>query len=234
MDRSKAPYVIPWTGERTLSAPLTVTATGVAYADPVQDALARDVDGVLWTLCGGTATGRPEYAAELHPERQRTAMEKLLCAGCKQPAARDERGMQWVLPCFGEVEPSCWEGVRSAIPPMCAACARTAPGLCPVLRRGHVELRVREAELIGVLGTLHPRPGEPGEPDPDALVLIGSPDLRFVVARQAVRELRRCTVIESGPQTPGLTCRPGERHRIDGRRSPPWTTSSRKRSGTSN
>ncbi|WP_128378543.1 hypothetical protein [Streptomyces cavernae] len=195
MTRLTVPYVTPWTGESTSPPPVTVTASGVAYADPAQDALARDVDGVLWALCGGTATGRPEYAAELHPERQRTAMENLLCACCKKPGARDERGMLWVLPLLDDSVDARWEGVRSAIPPMCEACAKTAPRLCPRLREGHVKLRVREAEPIGVRGTLYPRPGEQGPQDPDALVLFGSADLAFVVARQAVRELRRTTVV---------------------------------------
>ncbi|MGX4695078.1 hypothetical protein [Streptomyces sp. JNUCC 63] len=195
MKRPTAPYVTPWTGESTPPAPVTVTAACVAYADLVRDALARDLDGVLWTLCGGTTTGRPEYAAELHPERQRTAMDDLLCAGCKKPAARDERGMLWVLALLDDVAAASWEGVRSAIPPMCEACAEQAPRLCPRLREGHAKLRVREAEPIGVRGTLYPRPGGQGAPDLDALVLYDSPDLPFVVARQAVRELRRITVV---------------------------------------
>jgi hypothetical protein len=184
-----------WTGEDASPTPVTITASGVAYADPVQDALARDLDGALWTLCRGMASGKPKYAAELHPERQKTAMDELLCAGCKQPAARDENGMLWVLPLLDDAVETTWEGVHAAIPPMCEACADQAPRRCPVLREGHVKLRVLEAELIGVRGTLYPRPGEPGEPEADALVLYDSPDLPFVVARQAVRELRRTTVV---------------------------------------
>lgn len=67
--------------------------------------------------------------------------------------------------------------------------------LCPRLRKGHVRLRVREADLIGVRGTLHPRPGALGPPDSDALVRHDSPETPFVIARQAVRELRRTTVV---------------------------------------
>jgi hypothetical protein len=70
-----------------------VSASGVAYADPVREALARGQDGVLWALGGGSTTGRPEYGAEFHPERQRTAMDGLLCACCKAPTA-----LLWVLP----------------------------------------------------------------------------------------------------------------------------------------
>ncbi|MFJ9380232.1 hypothetical protein [Streptomyces sp. NPDC101455] len=181
---------------------MTVTASGVVYADPVQDDFARDLDGALWTLCRGMARGKPKYAAELHPERQKTAMDELLCAGCKKPAARDKNGMLWVLPLLDDVVETTWEGVRAAIPPMCEACADQAPRRCPVLREGHVKLRVLEAEQVGVRGTLYPRPGERGEPEPDALVLYASPDLPFVVARQAVRELRRTTVVDFAAAIP--------------------------------
>ncbi|MER7870613.1 hypothetical protein ABTZ90_26690 [Streptomyces cellulosae] len=69
--------------------------------------------------------------------------------------------------------------MRTAIPPMCEPCSESAPRLCPRLRDGHVLLRVREAELIGVRGTLYPRPGRPGPADDDALVLRRSPDERL-------------------------------------------------------
>jgi hypothetical protein len=78
---------------------------------------------------------------------------------------------------------------------MCELRAETTPGLCPRLREGHVKLRVRVAEPIGVRGTLYPRLDEPGVPDADALVLYDSPDLPFAVARQAVPELSRLTVV---------------------------------------
>ncbi|MEU9480736.1 hypothetical protein [Streptomyces sp. NPDC048191] len=104
--------------------------------------------------------------------------------------------MLWLLPLPDDDMPgNGWEGLRTAVPPVCTVDADRAPKLCPRLRDGHVLLRVKEAELIGVRGTLHPRPGEPGLPTEDALVLFDSPDLPFVVARQVVRELRRCTVV---------------------------------------
>ncbi|MFG2816653.1 hypothetical protein [Streptomyces sp. NPDC048410] len=189
------PYVLPRTGELGPPARVVVTPAGVRYLDPAWDESWRDLDGALWEVRGGAPTGPPAYTAELHPARQREAMEGLLCAGCAGPADRGPDGMLWLLPLLGAGPDTRWEGVRTAIPPMCAACAEVAPTVCPVLGDGHVELRVWEAELIGVRGTLHPRPGEPGDPDPDALVLHDTPDLRFVVARQAVRELCRTTVV---------------------------------------
>ncbi|MET9779421.1 hypothetical protein ABZ023_35180, partial [Streptomyces sp. NPDC006367] len=77
-------------------------------------------------------------------------MEGLLGAACKKPADRDERGMPWVLPVVGDGTGTRWERVRSVIPPMREPCAKTVPLLCPQLRDGHVQLRVREAKLIGV------------------------------------------------------------------------------------
>lgn len=179
-----------------------VSSRGVAYADPVLDGFHRDRDGILWTVSGGTRTGSPEYARELHPSRQKVTMQQLLCAGCGGPASRDERGMLWVLPLLDDAEDRSWENVRTVIPPMCEVCSTKATQLCPRLRDGHVELRVQEAEKIGVQGTLYPRPGEPGEPDPDALVLYDSQDQPFVIARQLVRELRQVAVAAVAPPAP--------------------------------
>ncbi|MFD6024572.1 hypothetical protein [Streptomyces griseoluteus] len=199
------PYVLPRTGELGPPVPVVVTPAGVRYADPAQDQNWRDIDGTLWEVREGTPTGPPAYTAELHPARQREAMEQLRCAGCYGPADRGPEGMLWLIPLLGAAPDSRWEGVRAAVPPMCAVCADLAPRVCPVLREGHVTLRVREAEPIGVLGTLHPRAGEPGPPDPDALIVYDSDALPFVVARHAVRELRRVTVTSwQLHQTPAL------------------------------
>ncbi|MFC9534442.1 hypothetical protein ACFT38_28445 [Streptomyces sp. NPDC056975] len=132
------PDVIRWTGEHTLSATVVVTPRGVAYADAAQDAQGRDRFGVLWQLCGGQSTGRPAYAASLHPARQKAAMEDLRCAVCTVPADRDASGMRWVLPLPDDVTPDAvWEGVRTSVPPLCALHADSAPRLCPRLREGH-------------------------------------------------------------------------------------------------
>ncbi|WP_328491288.1 hypothetical protein [Streptomyces zaomyceticus] len=188
------------------------SARGITYADPEQDDRHRDIDGVLWVVCAGSATGGTEYAKELHPDRQCTAMDLLLCAGCKLPAARNKRGMTWILPLLDDATDTVWEGVQTAIPPVCEVCADLAPQACPVLRDGHVELRVREAEVIGVRGTLYPRPGQNHSPDPDALVLYDSPDLPFVVARQLIRELRDVTVVHRTPGPHPIDPRRGDRH----------------------
>ncbi|MER7952081.1 hypothetical protein ABTY59_32285 [Streptomyces sp. NPDC096079] len=179
-----------------------VSARGVAYADPTLDTLLRHPDGIPWAACGGTPTGSPAYAQELHPKRQRAAMEGPQCAGCGYEPARDERGTLWLLPLLDDAADTVWEGVHTVTPPMCEICKTKATRFCPRLREGHVELRVQEAEKVGVRGTLYPRPGMPGEPDPDALVLFDTPDEAFVIARGLVRELRGVTVVAfSAPTT---------------------------------
>ncbi|WP_136103278.1 hypothetical protein [Streptomyces sp. S816] len=77
---------------------MVVAVAGVSYADPAHDALARDADGVLRELCGGTATGRPDYA-DLHTGRRRETMDNLRCAGCNEPAARDGAACCGFSPC---------------------------------------------------------------------------------------------------------------------------------------
>ncbi|MEU7028872.1 hypothetical protein AB0A60_19550 [Streptomyces sp. NPDC046275] len=157
---SMAPYVLPRRGEHLLPMDIRVGPAGVSYADPAQDKAARDEDGILWAVCGGPFTGAAEYAAELHPERERETMQALRCAGGKEHEAdRDDRGMLWLLPLLDHAEDTVWEGVRTVVPPMCGFCADAAKVLCPRLREGHVELRVREAEKVGVRGTLYPREG---------------------------------------------------------------------------
>ncbi|WP_121828800.1 hypothetical protein [Streptomyces sp. S1] len=197
-----APYVVPWKEETLPDLDTMVGSFGVAYTNPLHDTFQRDKDGILWAVCEGTRAGGPAYARELHPHRQREAMERLLCAGCSGPPARDERGMLWVLPLLDDGDDPGWHCVRTVIPPMCEPCKTKATEACPWLRDGHVELRVKEAEKIGVRGTLYPPPGVEDEPDPDALVLFDTPEEGRVIARQLVRELREVTVIAVRRSTP--------------------------------
>ncbi|MFJ9434893.1 hypothetical protein ACIRQY_35370 [Streptomyces sp. NPDC101490] len=199
MPGPKPPYVVPWKGETVLSPTVQISRFGVEYARPALDSACRDRDQILWAVCGGEPDGGPAYARELHPERQQEAMDGLLCAGCVGEPTRDSSGMLWVLPLLDFAGNTVWEGVRTVIPPLCQGCADHAKAFCPRLREGYVELRVGEAEPVGVMGTLHPRPGQQGRPDHDALVLYDSPDMPFTIARQSVRELRRTTVVAVVP-----------------------------------
>ncbi|MGC4950932.1 hypothetical protein ACLQ2N_32670 [Streptomyces sp. DT224] len=191
MTTTRAPYIIPWAGEITLPEPLMITPGGVFYVDPRVDQRHRDDDDVLWEACGGQQTG-PRIYALLHPARQREAMRNLLCATCGGPASRNADGMLWLMPLLAgpPAEGTTWEGVQTTIPPSCEPCADRVTAGCPWLRDGHVRLRARVAEQIGVRGTRYSRTGQPSlAEDDDALVLYDSPDARYVVARHAVREL---------------------------------------------
>ncbi|MFC9534443.1 hypothetical protein ACFT38_28450 [Streptomyces sp. NPDC056975] len=66
-----------------------------------------------------------------------------------------------------------------------------------------VQLSAREAEQVGVRGTLYARPDEWGLPAEDTFVPYDSAELAFVIAREAVRELRGITVY--GPTTCPVT-----------------------------
>ncbi|MFE9723600.1 hypothetical protein ACFYQ5_08385 [Streptomyces sp. NPDC005794] len=90
MDRPVAPYVISWTGESTTSADVVITPAGVAYPDPAQDTPKRDLDNVLWELCGGTATGQPRTPPNSTP-RAGTPRRKAFSAPCarSRPHASD-------------------------------------------------------------------------------------------------------------------------------------------------
>ncbi|MFE0773358.1 hypothetical protein [Streptomyces sp. NPDC058861] len=182
-------------GETVPTFDTLVGSYGVAYTDPFKDTFHRDADGILRAICEGPRTGGPAHARELHPYRQREAMERLLCAGYSGPPSRDERGVLRVLPLLDDADDPTRGCVQTVIPPMCDPCKTKATQACPRLRDGHVELRVKEAEKIGVWGTLYPPAGVEGEPVPDALVLFNSPDEGRVIARRPVRELRDFTVV---------------------------------------
>lgn len=126
-------------------------------------------------------------------------MEALNCAVCVAPADRSALGMLWLLPLLDESVSGLWEGMLTSIPPICASHAEIAPEYCPVLREGHAVLRVRRAELVGVRGTVYPRPGTSQSLERDAVVLHDSPQARFVVAQEAVRRLSAVSVVRVVP-----------------------------------
>ncbi|MCG7523836.1 hypothetical protein MHW47_05155 [Streptomyces sp. OfavH-34-F] len=204
------PFVLPWAGETVLPATLRTDHDGVSYVDPDVDRAHRDDDGVLWEAWGGRQTGARIYT-RLQPDRQHRAMRLLLCATCGRSAGRTAEGMLWLLPLLDgpPAEGTSWEDVQTTVPPSCEECADRVTLQCPWLRDGYVRLRVREAPMIGVRGTLYPRTGEPGPPEDDVAVRYDSPDARYVVAQHAVRELRLVTVEAVVPprpedRTPGL------------------------------
>lgn len=107
-------------------------------------------------------------------------------AGGRRPAPRTR--CSGCLPLFDGGD-AYGEGVRSAIAPMCEACAASVPRL----REGHVKLRVREADRSTCAGPSTRTPGH--QTGSGRSPLYDSPGLPLVLARQAVRELRLTTVI---------------------------------------
>ncbi|WP_406290619.1 hypothetical protein [Streptomyces sp. NBC_00209] len=178
-----APYVIPWAGETILPMPLLSTRSDVFCDDARADRRHRDDDGVLWEVWGGHQTG-PRVYTLFHPVHQREAMRALPCATCGRPADRKAAGMLWLLPLLDgpPAEGTTWEGVQTTIPPSCVPCAdRVATG-CPWMRDGHVRLRARIAEQVGVHGTLYSRAEQPG-PDLDLTLPPRREGRSCVVAR---------------------------------------------------
>ncbi|MFK0119319.1 hypothetical protein [Streptomyces sp. NPDC090994] len=148
----------------------------------------RDVDGLLWERWEGAQTGELDWAAH-HPARQREVMDgRPLCGVCKGDPDRDERGTLWLLHADENVQAlvSFLGSVTTATPAVCISCARRALRACQELQRGFIALRVREAPVIGVRGTLY----SPTEaPLANQVVRFGDVALHRVVARQLMREL---------------------------------------------
>ncbi|MBC2879310.1 MULTISPECIES: hypothetical protein [Streptomyces] len=210
-------FVAPRDGEAPSAIPLVLDPKrGVTYG-PHEVPGDRDIDGTLWQRWAGTPTGalRP---AEHHPARQRIAMERLLCAvGGGPPDRQPHRGMLWLLPAepplsLTRTRP---RDVLTATPPTCMFCAHRALITCDALRRGHLALRVPEAEPVGVRGTVYSPTGPPVR---QQFVAFTDPAIRWVVAEQLVLELRGAVpenLTVTRRSLPGRHPRPGSPHRAN-------------------
>jgi hypothetical protein len=186
------PYITSWSGERPSRTPVVANGSrGIAYQRERRSD--RDAHGVLWTRCvRAPGVGEPEFG-KVHPYRQRQAMRQLLCQVCGRPADRTEQGILWLM---GEPERA-WSGKDSTgQPPVCLRCAGPASRVCPHLRRGLLAMRVRHAPIVGVWGLLH-RAGRHGPVGVGAAALgYDDPRVRMLQARQLMRDLRDCTVVD--------------------------------------
>ncbi|MFD9575369.1 hypothetical protein ACFWBI_36820 [Streptomyces sp. NPDC059982] len=158
-----APAVTLRTDRARDHPPVIVGPFGIRYEGGRRREQADPDLGVLWETWSGAATGTPLYG-ELDPEVQREAADRLLCAHCHRPAGRTQDGMLWLLQA-DPVTPTRLASIRTTTPPICPAHAELALERCATLRRGHLAVRVPEAERIGVLGTVYAPDGRPGEPD---------------------------------------------------------------------
>ncbi|OUD02586.1 hypothetical protein CA983_14280 [Streptomyces swartbergensis] len=193
------PYISAWSGEQPFRRPIVYDAArgGIGYADETPED--RDQYGVLWngrTVAQGV--GRPEYGNP-HPQRQREAMQHLLCQGCRCPRDDDPRGVLWLL----EDRRGDWAGwpnnLLTAHPPSCAPCIVKMRDSCPHLAEtGHVAVRARSSEVCAVYGRLWAPSafGVPVRTPKKDVVAYGSPAARWVLAGQLVRSLHDCTVVD--------------------------------------
>ncbi len=186
------PYITNWSGERPIRTPIVAKGrSGIGYRQERRGD--RDAQGVLWArYIRAPGVGEPEFGA-VHPYRQRQAMRRLLCQVCGEPADRNDQGVLWLL---GQADRP-WPGEESTgQPPICLRCAHAASRICPHLRGDTLALRVRHAPIAGVLGLLY-IPSRRGPIRAGATTLrYTDPGVRTLQARQLIRNLLDCTVVE--------------------------------------
>ncbi|GGX51772.1 hypothetical protein [Streptomyces noursei] len=190
-------FIAPHADEWPCDVEVCFDAEGrVCFADEGPDD--RDIDGTLWERWSGSPTG-PQSLAEHHPARQRHVMETRRCAVCARDPDRQTDGVLWLLHAH-DVSPSGhWpRDVLTATPAICRNDAQKAIRACHALQDGYVALRVREAELVGVRGTLY-TPGAP--PQPDQIIRFHEPAIHRVVARQLILRLRDVQLDETTMRT---------------------------------
>ncbi|GLZ42811.1 hypothetical protein Acsp05_64350 [Actinokineospora sp. NBRC 105648] len=191
------PYVTAWSSETTPPARVIAhPAGGIAYPD--ETVADRDRRGILWTRAPATpGTGRPIFGG-VHPLRQRRAMRRLLCQVCGGPAHRHpDGGVMWMLRDFRQDWPGWPAGMGVTEPPICKECADLSARLCPVLRRGHVLVRVGSYPIAGVWGATY-EPGPTGMRATSADIRrFDDPLIRWTLAHSLVRQLDNTTIVES-------------------------------------
>lgn len=199
-DGLTVPYVTLWSGERHISlTDLWLHNGGLRYAN--EGPWDRDARrGLRERWEGGYGDGEPLWRS-VHSERQRTAMEHLLCQVCAHPADRTNKGTLFLVP--GSATASHLEETRTSQPPLCLPHALIARTQCPRLRRSHTALRARKTSLWGLHGIAYvtrPRPAHrPTNSlavDQTCSVAYGTPELTYVLGSQLIRELRRVTVVD--------------------------------------
>ncbi|MER5549542.1 HAD-IA family hydrolase [Streptomyces sp. NPDC002589] len=187
-------YVAPFADERPCDVTVLFDDRGhVAYADERPDD--RDIDGILWERWGGTPSGPKQWALH-HPARQREVMDQRpLCAVCSGEPDCNEHGVLWLLNADAALQKSLtFPGdIVTATPAVCLTDARRALRACHVLPLGFIALRVREAELVGVRGTVY---SPTDQPQVDQDVRFDDDAVHRVIARQLLRELRGAVLDE--------------------------------------
>jgi hypothetical protein len=189
------PYITSWSEERDPAYRLVERrGLGIAYLDETLHD--RDDKGVLWYRTPfRPGHGEPVFG-KVHPFRQRRAMRRLLCQVCAGPADQTSEGILWLLKDHREDWPGWPENMAVTEPPVCLPCVRIASRLCPALRKGAVTIRVRQAPVSGVRGTLYRRGDLVPVAMDEATIPYDDPAIRWVRAASLVRELHDCTIVE--------------------------------------
>jgi hypothetical protein len=194
-DRSRliVPYITSWSEEQDPHHELIERpGHGIAYRD---ETLAdRDSNGVLWlrtTFRPGQ--GRPEFG-EVHPLRQRRAMQRLLCQVCANPADKTEDGVLWLLRDHRDDWPSWPNEMGVTEPPICADCTHISIRLCPALRHGNMLIRAHSYPIAAVRGVLY-RAGRAPVPLGEEVVTLDDPKIRWIRAANLVRKLNKCSIL---------------------------------------
>ncbi|MFI1467663.1 hypothetical protein [Streptomyces wuyuanensis] len=191
------PFIAAWSGEQQLDRTVVYSGQGgIAYADETPED--RDQYGVLWNgRAVARGAGRPQYG-DVHPMRQRQAMQYLLCQVCGDPADRDDRGVLWLI----EDNRRDWQGwpndLLTTHPPICLPCAGKAVAMCPHLVDSNVAVRVLGSEVCAVYGRMWSSSafGHPVRTANADVVAYGTTAARWVLAGQLVRSLHGCTFVD--------------------------------------
>lgn len=188
------PYVTSRSEERLLPCPITrrPVSPGLAFAD--ETPYDRDSFGVTWVrprLLPKRRRGEPRLN-EVHPYRQRRAMDNMLCQVCAE-APKDPDGPQLFLlrGTGGPIR----EGERTASPPVCVPCAGIAVQQCCKLSGGQwVAAWAKHAPAYGVYGVVHDeRSLQPIAGRYMELVEYGSPTAAWTLAARLAVELHGVT-----------------------------------------
>jgi hypothetical protein len=165
---------------------------GIGYeSETVAD---RDTNGVLWfRMSFQPGEGRPEFG-KVHPQRQRRAMQRLLCQVCAGPADCTEDGVLWLLLDHREDWPAWPDGMGVTEPPVCVSCVRVSLRLCPALRKSATVVRAGSFVVAGVHG-LRYQGGHAPTALGSATVAFEDPAIRWVRAISLVRELQDCVIL---------------------------------------
>ncbi|MEU7181012.1 MULTISPECIES: hypothetical protein [Streptomyces] len=196
------PYITLWSEETDWSPEeLCLTHEGLHYR--YDDDADRDAHGVLWSRSRGMpGFSRPQFR-RVSSERQRTCMRDLRCQVCAGPASTTQKGALFLMTdkVDGAAE---LEEDKTGHPPLCLRCAQVARQACPHLSHHCTALRAKKTSICGVFGTpYYPRTG--GLPacgaqlvpeTEDVFVQYGTRDIKFVLAHQLIRELRRVTLVD--------------------------------------